>query len=107
VGVFTQYEDVWLPDGLRRPFVDYNGPLGQVSPIDLGIKVVREVFTSSGVPPGDVGHVFAGSMAHASHDAFLLPRELRRSGMRYGIASACIGGGQGIALLIENPAAAG
>ena len=33
-----------------------------------------------------------------------LARELRRAGMRYGIASACIGGGQGIALLIENPA---
>jgi acetyl-CoA C-acetyltransferase len=25
--------------------------------------------------------------------------------LRYGIASACIGGGQGIALLIENPEA--
>jgi acetyl-CoA C-acetyltransferase len=32
-----------------------------------------------------------------------LARELRRSGARYGIAAACIGGGQGIALLIENP----
>ena len=31
-----------------------------------------------------------------------LANELRRSGTRYGIASACIGGGQGIALLIEN-----
>ncbi|HKX45955.1 MAG TPA: acetyl-CoA C-acetyltransferase [Planctomycetota bacterium] len=31
--------------------------------------------------------------------------ELRRTGLRYGIASACIGGGQGIALLIENPRA--
>lgn len=29
--------------------------------------------------------------------------ELRRSGKRYGMASACIGGGQGIAMLIENP----
>ena len=29
--------------------------------------------------------------------------ELRRSGKRYGVASACIGGGQGIAMLIENP----
>ncbi|MGQ3027901.1 MAG: acetyl-CoA C-acyltransferase, partial [Ferrovibrionaceae bacterium] len=29
-------------------------------------------------------------------------RELKRSGGRWGIASACIGGGQGIALLIEN-----
>ncbi|QDU84241.1 Acetyl-CoA acetyltransferase [Planctomycetes bacterium Pla163] len=31
--------------------------------------------------------------------------ELRRSGLRYGVASACIGGGQGIAMLIENPRA--
>ena len=32
-----------------------------------------------------------------------LARELVRSGKRFGIASACVGGGQGIALLIENP----
>jgi acetyl-CoA C-acetyltransferase len=36
--------------------------------------------------------------------ALTLARELKRSKLRYGIASACIGGGQGIALLIENPA---
>src|SRR4051794_3246062 len=35
--------------------------------------------------------------------ALTLARELQRAGLRYGIASACIGGGQGIALLIENP----
>ncbi len=34
-----------------------------------------------------------------------LMHELRRSKKRYGIASACIGGGQGIAVLIENPQA--
>lgn len=34
--------------------------------------------------------------------ALTLAKELARSGERYGIASACIGGGQGIALLIEN-----
>ncbi|WP_137895953.1 thiolase family protein [Ramlibacter sp. 2FC] len=33
-------------------------------------------------------------------------REIRRAGLRYGISSACVGGGQGIALLIENPEAA-
>ncbi len=38
--------------------------------------------------------------------ALTLAHELRRSGERYGIASACIGGGQGIALLLENPGAA-
>ncbi|MGA7616525.1 MAG: acetyl-CoA C-acetyltransferase [Thermoanaerobaculia bacterium] len=32
--------------------------------------------------------------------------ELRRRGARYGLASACIGGGQGIAMIVENPAAA-
>jgi acetyl-CoA C-acetyltransferase len=31
-----------------------------------------------------------------------LARELQRAGLRYGIASACIGGGQGIAMLIER-----
>jgi acetyl-CoA C-acetyltransferase len=32
-----------------------------------------------------------------------LARELQRSGGRYGIATACAGGGQGVAILIENP----
>jgi len=31
--------------------------------------------------------------------------QLRRTNKRYGVASACIGGGQGIAVLIENPRA--
>jgi acetyl-CoA C-acetyltransferase len=34
-----------------------------------------------------------------------LARDLQHSNLRYGIASACVGGGQGMALLIENPAA--
>jgi acetyl-CoA C-acetyltransferase len=34
-----------------------------------------------------------------------LARELRRRGLRYGVSSACIGGGQGMALLLENPEA--
>lgn len=32
-----------------------------------------------------------------------LAREMQRSGHRWGVSSACIGGGQGIALLLENP----
>ncbi len=34
--------------------------------------------------------------------AITVARELKRSSARYGVASACIGGGQGIALLVEN-----
>jgi acetyl-CoA C-acetyltransferase len=31
--------------------------------------------------------------------------ELRRTGGRFGLATMCIGGGQGIAMIIENPKA--
>ena len=31
-----------------------------------------------------------------------LMHELRRKGLRYGVASACIGGGQGIAMVLER-----
>jgi len=31
--------------------------------------------------------------------------ELRRRGLRYGLATMCIGVGQGMAAVIENPAA--
>jgi acetyl-CoA acetyltransferase len=31
-----------------------------------------------------------------------LLRELQRSGKRYGLATACIGGGQGIAMIVER-----
>ena len=32
-----------------------------------------------------------------------LARQMQLSGVRWGISSACVGGGQGIALLLENP----
>ena len=35
-----------------------------------------------------------------------LARQLKEIGARWGVSSACVGGGQGIALLIENPEAA-
>jgi acetyl-CoA C-acetyltransferase len=47
-----------------------------------------------------IGHPLAATGIRL---ALTLARELRRSKLRYGIASACIGGGQGIALLVENP----
>jgi acetyl-CoA C-acetyltransferase len=50
-----------------------------------------------------IGHPLAATGVRLS---VTVARELRRTGLRYGIASACIGGGQGIALLLENPDAA-
>jgi acetyl-CoA C-acetyltransferase len=75
-GIGATYENSWLIDGVRTPFVDYNGALALVSPIDLGIKAAREAFKKSGVSPKDVGTVIAGNMAQASFDAYMLPRHI-------------------------------
>jgi acetyl-CoA C-acetyltransferase len=75
-GISALYEDVWLLDGVRTPFADYNGVLGAVSPTDLGIKAAREVFRRSGVAPQAVDAVIAGNMAQASFDAYMLPRHI-------------------------------
>ena len=74
--IVSTFEDIWLLDGVRTPFAEFTGVLGLVSPIDLGIKVAREVFKRSKVKPEDVGHVFTGSMAQASYDAYVLPRHV-------------------------------
>ena len=75
-GIGATFEDAWLIDGARTPFVDYNGALAPISPIDLGIKAAREAIKKSGVPAKDVGTVIAGSMAQASFDAYMLPRHV-------------------------------
>jgi len=75
-GIGTTFSDAWLVTGVRTPFVDYNGPLAQVSPIDLGIKVGREVLKRAGASPEDVGTVITGNMAQASFDAYMLPRHI-------------------------------
>jgi acetyl-CoA C-acetyltransferase len=75
-GLTANWSDVWLLDGVRTPFADYNGTLAAVSPTDLGIKAAREVFARSGVSPQDVGAVITGSMAQASFDTYCLPRHV-------------------------------
>ncbi|MEM9441231.1 MAG: thiolase family protein [Pseudomonadota bacterium] len=47
-----------------------------------------------------IGHPLAATGIRL---ATTVSRELMHQNMRYGIASACIGGGQGIAMLLENP----
>ena len=75
-GLFGSWSDVVLIDGARTPFVDFNGALADVSPIDLGIKAGRAAIAKSGLPAGDIGSVICGSMAQASFDAFMLPRHV-------------------------------
>jgi acetyl-CoA C-acetyltransferase len=75
-GMFIAYDDIWLLDGVRTPFADYNGILGLVSPTDLGIKAARALFARTKIAASDVGAVIAGSVAQASFDAYVLPRHI-------------------------------
>ncbi len=75
-GLAQDYKDIWLLDGVRTPFADYNGALADISPIDLGIKVAKDVLKKAEMPAEDIGTVVAGNMAQASYDAYMLPRHV-------------------------------
>jgi acetyl-CoA C-acetyltransferase len=75
-GFFIAYNDIYLLDGVRTPFIDYNTALGLVSPTDLGIKSARALFARTKIQPQDVGAIIAGSVAQASFDAYVLPRHI-------------------------------
>jgi acetyl-CoA C-acetyltransferase len=49
-----------------------------------------------------IGHPLGAS---GNRVTLTLAYEMRRRGIKYGVASLCIGGGQGIALVLENPKA--
>ncbi|HEV7456983.1 MAG TPA: thiolase family protein [Roseococcus sp.] len=70
------WEDAWLLAGARTPFADLGGPLGLVSPIDLGIKAARAALAKAGLDGSEIGYVVAGSVAQASFDAYMLPRHI-------------------------------
>lgn len=72
----TSWEDAWLLAGARTPFADLGGPLGLVSPIDLGIKAARAALAKAGLDGSEIGFVIAGSVAQASFDAYMLPRHI-------------------------------
>jgi acetyl-CoA C-acetyltransferase len=74
--LLSHYDDVFLLDGVRTPFAEYNTAFALVSPTDLGIKAAREIFRRSAVPAADVDIVVAGNMAQASFDAYVLPRHI-------------------------------
>ena len=63
---------------------------------DLGIDVNKVNVNGGAV---GLGHPLA---ATGTRLALTLAYELQRSGGRYGVATACIGGGQGIAMVIES-----
>ncbi|WP_223448026.1 thiolase family protein [Pseudomonas sp. BF-R-19] len=84
-GQYSAFADAAIFDAVRTPWVDLGGALAEVSPIDLGIKVGREVLARAAVDPLAVDSVLAGSMAQASFDAYMLPRHI---GLYSGVAQS-------------------
>ncbi|BAQ81499.1 thiolase family protein [Pseudomonas sp. St29] len=84
-GQYSEFADVAILEALRTPWVDLGGDLAEISPIDLGIKVGREVLQRAGIDARAVDSVLAGSMAQASFDAYLLPRHI---GLYSGVGQA-------------------
>jgi acetyl-CoA acetyltransferase family protein len=66
---------------------------------ELGLERARVNVNGGAI---SLGHPLGATGARL---VLTLMLELRRSKKRFGLASACIGGGQGIAILIENPRA--
>jgi acetyl-CoA C-acetyltransferase len=75
-GIRIGFNDAYLIDGARTPFVDYRGVLAEISPIDLGIKVARAALERTGIAPSDIETTVVGSMAQASFDAYVTPRHV-------------------------------
>ena len=66
---------------------------------ELGLDLARLNVKGGAIA---LGHPLAATGVRLT---ITVARQLKEIGARWGVASACIGGGQGIALLIENPEA--
>lgn len=76
MSLYSSYDDVWMLDGVRTPFVDYCTGLSAVSPTDLGIKVAREVLQRTGVDPASIGSVLSGNMAPGDCFQYMIARHI-------------------------------
>jgi len=75
-GQFQTFSDVFILDGVRTPMVDYMGAFADANPIDLGIKVAREVLARTGIEAAQVDSVLAGNMAPGGFDQFYVSRHI-------------------------------
>ncbi|MGV6807367.1 MAG: thiolase family protein [bacterium] len=96
-----------------REMLDSSG----LSMDDIGLFEVNEAFSAQALSVArelnldlDKLNVNGGATAYGHPLAatgvrctMTLVKEMKRRGVKYGIASACVGGGQGSALLLENP----
>lgn len=119
--------DIVLCQPVRTAIGAYNGTLKGVPATALGAVVVRETLRRAGLSPGEIGSVVMGNVIQAGNrmnparqasiggavahghpigatGAVLVTRllhSMKRDGLRKGVVTLCIGGGQGIALALE------
>ena len=60
---------VWVVAGARTPMGSYNGPLKDVSAIDLGVVAARAALERGRVDPAWIDHVIVGNVIQSSGDA--------------------------------------
>ncbi len=70
------FDDIWIVDGARTPFVDYCGAFAELTPTDMGIKAARAALERAGYAPTEVGSVITASMAPGEFYAYMLPRHI-------------------------------
>jgi acetyl-CoA C-acetyltransferase len=76
MSLYSAYDDIWILEGVRTPFVDYCTGLSSVSPTDLGIKVARTVLERAGIDPAQVGSVLSGNMAPGDSFQYMIARHI-------------------------------
>lgn len=105
IGPIPAIEHLWEITGLKNE--------------DIGLYEINEAFAGQCVAceralglDRDKLNVLGGAIAlghplaaTGTRLTLSLAMNMRRQGVKYGIASACVGGGQGVALLLENPEA--
>lgn len=70
------FDDIWIVEGARTPFVDYCGAFGELTPTDMGIKAARGALQRAGIAPDAVGSVITANMAPGDFYAYMLPRHI-------------------------------
>lgn len=97
IRLLLERTDLKLDDIARFEVNEAQGAQTLAVAKELGMDIGRLNVNGGAIA---LGHPLAATGVRLT---LTLARELQRSGKKYGISSACVGGGQGIALLIENP----
>ena len=74
--------DIVILDGVRTPMAEFNGSFSDVSAIDLGAHVAREVLARTGTDPAEIDHVIFGNALQTSGDAIYGARHV---GLKAGV----------------------